>query len=307
MIDARALAAMVAAYLVLPFLVNGVIVRTKARWAGRKGPPLFQLLFDVRRLLRKDAVRSTATTPVFVVGAWTTLATSLAAALFVPTLFRTAACSFRFDFVALAYVYGLGRVWLMLTALDTASSFEGMGASREATFSALAEPALFFALGTLTLLTPERTLAGLLSAAHTDSLGPAFVALCAVTLFILLQVETARLPVDDPNTHLELTMIHEVMILDHSGPELAAVQLGSAVKMTTLLFMIASLVNPARGPAAFAAWALALVIAFAILLAFVESAIARFRLSAVPRYVLVGAAASALTLVLGVLLPRGMP
>ncbi len=149
--------------------------------------------------------------------------------------------------MAFAYLWGLGRIFLMLSALDTGSSFEGMGASREATYAALVEPALFLALGTLAAATGRTSFAehprrGVRHAGRRSSSAWA----CSLTLFILLQVETARVPVDDPATHLELTMIHEVMILDHGGPDLAAVQYAAAMKLTLCAALVAGLLNPVR-------------------------------------------------------------
>jgi len=146
--------------LVLPVLVVGVINRTKAIWAGRKGLPILQLAFDVFRLLRKRPVYSSVTTPVFRLAPYVVLATSWISGAIVPVLGRAAAMSFPFDFVWFAYVWGLGRVALILGALDTGSSFEGMGASREATFAALLEPALFLVAGALCTATGQLSLQG---------------------------------------------------------------------------------------------------------------------------------------------------
>ena len=215
----------------LSVVLVGVINRVKSRWSGRKGPPILQSAFDVVRLLRKGSVYSTTTTFVFRLAPYVVLVTAVTSSLVAPVLGSHALVSFPFDFVVFAYLWGLGRVALMLGGLDTGSSFEGMGASREATYSALLEPTLFLVAGALCLSTGERTLQGAL---HLPlDAGPSLVVWAAsiVALTIVVQVESARIPVDDPATHLELTMIHEVMILDHSGPELAALQIASTIKL----------------------------------------------------------------------------
>jgi formate hydrogenlyase subunit 4 len=279
-----------AALLGLPFLLVGVVNRTKARWAGRKGPRLLQAFSDFRRLLWKQPVYSEVTTAIFRVGPLVVLASALVSALLAPVLGGFAPISFPYDFVAVAYLWGLGRMAMMLAALDTGSSFEGMGASREATYSALVEPALFLALGTLAAATGHGTFAELVGLGLRGP-APAIVPVaCAVALFIVLQVEAARVPVDDPSTHLELTMIHEVMILDHSGPDLAALQYASALKMTICAGIIAAILNPLRpadGLLLAAAVNVALMLVVAIAVGCVESLVARLRLKAVPAYVFV--------------------
>jgi formate hydrogenlyase subunit 4 len=287
-------AAHLAALLLLPFPVVGLVNRTKALWAGRKGPRLLQSASDLRRLLRKRPVYSAVTTAVFRAGPVVLLATTLVAGLVAPLLGGLAPVSFPYDFVVFAYLWGLGRFALIAAALDTGSSFEGMGASREATYAALLEPALFLALGTLAAATGRTTLAGLLQVGFATPAQAAVSLAVLVTLLIVLQVEGARVPVDDPTTHLELTMIHEVMILDHSGPELAAVQYAAAMKLTVSAALVATLLNPLRaaGGVAGAAVNVALTLGVAVVLGCVESLVARLKLKVVPQYVLVGAASA---------------
>jgi formate hydrogenlyase subunit 4 len=286
------LAAHLATLLVLPILVGGLIGRTKALASGRKGLPIWQALYDLRRLLRKRPVYSNVTTAIFSTAPPVVLGTALASGLVVPLLGSHAPLSFALDFVFLAYAWGLGRLALILGALDTGSSFEGMGASREATYSAFAEPMLFLVAGTLGAATGKSSLSELV---QVHVLDPSTLVLwvgCIVALFVILQVESARIPVDDPNTHLELTMIHEVMILDHSGPDLAALQYGSAVKLTLCAALEASLLNPLDSSSASAAWIAAsnvgLTLVVAVLVGAVESLSARLRLKAVPQYLLAG-------------------
>ncbi len=274
--------------LVLPFLLVGVINRVKALWSGRRGPRLWQTFFDVVRLARKQSVYSPTTTALFRLAPWVALVSALAGAAVVPLSGGRALVSFPFDFVWFAYAWGLGRLLMMLAGLDTGSSFEGMGVSREATFSTLIEPVIFLVAGALCLTTGASSLAGALLLPL--SFGDASVAiwLCAVSaLLVVVQVEGSRMPVDDPTTHLELTMVHEVMVLDHSGPDLAAVQLGAAVKLTVGLSLVASLLNPVadRESIAGVATHLGLCVALAAVVGLVESLTARLKLKAVPIYI----------------------
>ena len=284
--------------LVMPFLLPGVINRVKALWSGRKGPPLMQPAWDVLRLLRKTPVYSTTTTPLFRIAPWVLLISSLASATVTPLLGTTPLVSFAFDFVVLAYAWGLGRAATMLAALDTGSSFEGMGAAREATFATLVEPALFLVIGALCLFSQTHTLAQALRL-HVDGGASAVAWVAAVVcLLVVLQTETARMPVDDPTTHLELTMVHEVMVLDHSGPELAAIQVANGVKLLVGASIIATLLNPWAGAGTPFSAALTCVLAVlvAVVVGTVESLIARLKLRAVPQYVAVAIAAGAVAL-----------
>jgi formate hydrogenlyase subunit 4 len=288
----------VTALLVMPFLLIGVLNRVKSLWSGRKGPPIWQSLHDVRRLLRKSSVYSSTTTPLFRIAPCVWLICAAAGGLVTPVLGARPLLAFDFDFVWLFYVWALGRVALMLAALDTGSSFEGMGAAREATFSTLLEPAMFLIAGALCLSSGSHTLHQALLV-HLSGGGALIVWVSALAgLLIVLQVETARLPVDDPATHLELTMLHEVMVLDHSGPDLALVQLGAALKLYVVSAMIATLLNPWAGTfepiSCLANLALSLLVA--LLLGSVESLMARFKLRAVPQYIAVALASGVIAL-----------
>lgn len=288
-----------ATLLTLPVVVVGLVNRTKALWAGRRGPPILQLAYDLARLVRKRSVFSSTTTAVFRLTPYVGLATSLVSGMIVPLLGVAAPFSFPFDFVWFAYVWGLGRLALMLGAMDTGSSFEGMGASREATFAAVLEPAFFLVAGATCLTTQTKSFDAVLIIRATDGFPFAVWLGSVIALFVLVTVESARMPVDDPTTHLELTMIHEVMILDHSGPELAALQLGAAVKLTVGLGLVSALLNPwtsraGLGPAAAANVLLCLLLA--VLVGTVESLIARLKLRAVPQYIVVALVAAGIAL-----------
>jgi formate hydrogenlyase subunit 4 len=270
----------------VPPLLLGVIARTKAVFAGRVGPPLFQPYHDLLKLARKGTVRSATTSWVFLAGPVVGLVTALAAALIVPLGGHEAPLAFEGDFVFFAYVLGLGRFFTIAAALDTGSAFEGMGGAREATFSCLAEPALFFGFLVLARASGTTSLSGMLGPALATTWSGAAAALAAVLLswFVVLLAENSRIPFDDPNTHLELTMIHEVMVLDHGGPAFGLITYGAAVKLFVFAALVLGVALPLDGVDAWLAWlvfcAAALLLAVAI--GVVESVMARLRLSQVP-------------------------
>ena len=201
--------------LVVPPVMLGVIGKTKAWFAGRVGPPVLQPYHDLVKLLRKRSVLSRTTTWVFRAGPVIGVVTALGAAALVPVGDGSALVGFDGDFLVLAYLLGLGRFFTMAAALDTGSAFEGMGAAREATFACIAEPAFVMGLLAIARAAGAMSLSGFLGprlAAQWSHAGPSFV-LVAAGLFVVMLAENSRIPVDDPNTHLELTMIHEVMVL----------------------------------------------------------------------------------------------
>jgi formate hydrogenlyase subunit 4 len=209
----------------------------------------------------------------------------------VPAPFR-----FRGDLLLFAYVLGVMRFATVLAALDTGSSFEGMGASREVFFSALAEPALLFGLAAVAMETRSVSLSEMLatvSARTWTTQGPA-LGLVVVALGLVLLTENARIPIDDPTTHLELTMIHEVMVLDHGGPDLAAILYGAALKLWVLGGLVVGLAVPVRTghPALDIGAFLAGMGILGVVIGIVESCMARLRLARVPK-LLVGATALA--------------
>ncbi len=288
--------------LVLSPLMLGVINRTKAWFAGRCGLPLLQAYYDLSKLLRKGAVYSRTTTWVFRAGPIVGLAAVLVATALVPLGGEPAPLAFTGDLILLAYVLGLMRFFTVAAALDTGSSFEGMGASREVTFSALAEPALLLGLAAVARLTGSLSLSGMSAAVSLETwrqAGPV-LALVAAALMVVLLAENARLPVDDPNTHLELTMIHEVTVLDHSGPDLAFILYGAALKLWVLAALLVGLVLPVRTGNAWLDVGAALggMFAVAVAVGVLESSMARLRLLRVPQLLVGAGALAALALIL---------
>jgi len=272
--------------LVLPFLFIGVINRTKALWAGKKGVPLFQSLFDFIKLLKKSEVISNTTSFVFKIMPSVYLASVIFACSLIPMVNHKALFSFSGDFILFAYILGLGKFLSIISAMDTGSSFEGMGANREAAFSIFVEPVFFVITGSLALITKNSSFSAIFGS--LDSTGWIILLikiLIAIALFEMILVEGARVPVDDPNTHLELTMIHEVMILDNSGPDLAFIQYGSALKITAFGILIADILIPGNMSILYSTLSLiGILLIIAVLIGMIESLIARYKLSRVPQF-----------------------
>ena len=272
-----------------PFLL-GVIGKTKALFAGRKGPPYLQLYYDIFKLLQKGSVYSRTTTWIFRAAPLVSVTAVLVAAFLIPLGSLRAPIQFWGDVILFAYLFGLARFFMILAALDTGSSFEGMGASREAAFSCLSEIALFLNFAVLAVLSKSFSLSGMIGSCSWFSwttMRPSLV-LVDLSCFMILLVENSRIPIDDPATHLELTMIHEGMILDHSGPDLAFILYAGAIKFFVLGgFLITLLLpfhfyNPAMGTVVFLLGMVFLAAAVGV----VESAMARLRLNRVSTFII---------------------
>lgn len=284
--------------MVLAPLVPGLINRVKARMAGRDGPPLLQLYFDLARLIRKGAVYGTVTTSVFRLGPAVSAAGAIASLAAVPLGRTPAWAGFAGDFVLFAGLLAAGRFATMLAALDTGSSFEGMGASREAAIGAAAEPGLLLALAAVAKVTGSLSLSGMAAASGPSASAPA-LGLAASAILLIMLAENARMPVDDPTTHLELTMIHEVQVLDHSGPDLALIEYGAAVKLWAFAALVAGVVLPAFGGGAVRLpHVLAAIAAVGVAVGLVESVQARLRLDRVPQLLATAAACGLVALAL---------
>lgn len=286
--------------LAFPPLLLGVINKTKAQLVGRQGAPILQPYYDLWRLFQKGAVYSTSSSWIFRAGPIVGLATALLAGLILPFGALGAPLSFEGDVILFAYLFALGRFFTMAAALDTASSFEGMGASREAAFSALTEPTLFVVL---TILCVKAQSVSFLQAScatpwYASGLAqPAFLA-AAIALFVVLLSENSRIPFDDPTTHLELTMIHEVMVLDHSGPDFAYILYGAAIKLFVLGTLLVQLLLPCAGLDVLASTPLLLagLLLLAVVIGVVEASLARIRLLRVPQFLVAALAMSILGL-----------
>jgi formate hydrogenlyase subunit 4 len=256
---------------------------------------VLQLYYDLAKLARKRAVFSSTTTWVFLAGPVAVVAAGLVASLLVPFGHSPSPVNFEGDMILFAYLFGLARFATVVSALDTGSSFEGMGAAREVTFSVLTEPALFLGFAALAKASGSLSLSGMLASpgfAITRATGP-FILVLAGWMIVFL-TENSRIPVDDPNTHLELTMIHEVMVLDHSGRPLALVLYGASLKLLVLGALIVGPLLP-RTSDPWLDWAgfYAAMGLLAVAVGLVESATARFRMNRVPQFLVAGLLATA--------------
>lgn len=274
-----------------PLLV-GTLRQVRARLEGRVGSGIGQPWRDLRKLALKESLVPAGTTVVFRTAPWVLLGTSLVIAAVVPLMSTTSPLDQFADLFAVVSLLLLGTVALALAAIDTGTAFGGMGASRGITITAIAEPTLLVAGFALSTRVGSSNLADMVAAgaAHPEHVFSPVSLLAAIALAVVVVAETGRLPVDNPSTHLELTMIHEAMVLEHSGRDLAAVQLASSLRLTVLLGLLATLFLPfgvatAATPAALVLGALLLVVkvvALAVLLAAAEVALAKLRLFRVP-------------------------
>lgn len=275
--------------LVSAMFFPGIILRTKSIASGRRGPGILQPLRDAGVLLRKGSVFSTTTGLIFQIAPVISLATVLCAILVIPFGKQEALIHFEGDFVFFAYILSLGRFFMIIAALDTGSSFEGMGASREAFFAMLIEPAFFILMATFAMFTGYVSFTDIFSNFFITSNHYVLI-FSIIGFYIFIQialVENSRLPVDDPKTHLELTMIHEVMILDYSGFDKALIHITTWLKFAVYGSLIYNVVVPAG-------WNIYLQIAlflavqafFAIIVGFLESFRARNKMNKNPKFIL---------------------
>ncbi len=267
-------------WLLLAPLLPGVVNKVKAWVAGRRGPPVLQLYYDLAKLWRKGVVLSTAVSPGHVAGpaiAWVAL---VGAALMLPVGSAGAPLAFRGDALLFVYLLALARFCTASAALDTGSAFEGMGAAREVSYAVIGEAALITALLALSVQTHSISLTTMLAPPAAG----AGAALLAAGLFGVLLAENCRVPFDDPNTHLELTMIHEVMVLDHSGPPLAAILHGASLKLLLFSVLLAeSVLSIGKLPPLAATGVLAVsILIISVAVGLVESLLARLAFRRVP-------------------------
>jgi formate hydrogenlyase subunit 4 len=270
----------------MPPLLLSVLQKTRAWFAGRRGPRLAQPYFDLVKLARKQVAVSATTTWIFALAPVVAVATAWLAGLLVPLGPFAAPVGFTGDFVLFTYLLALGRFATATAALDTGSPFEGMGASREVGFAWLTEPALLFAFLALARLSGRLRFDEMLRATEgglwLERTAP--LVLTAAGVFVVLLAECGRVPVDDPATHLELTMIHEVMVLDHSGPLLGLVEYGAAVKLFVLEAVLLHVMAPTAHVGGWPGLGLFLggLVAIAVAIGVLESTMARLRLLHVP-------------------------
>jgi len=227
-------------------LVNGIIKKTKAFTQKRKGAPLLQMYFDIYKLLKKSAVVSDVSSWIFRASPYIVFSSAVVAALLVPVSTMLTPVWFAGDIILLVYILALGRFFMMLSALDTASTFGGMGASREAMISSLIEPSILVSLLTVGLIAKSTSVYQIMNymkSVDTPLMHPVYI-LAFIALIMIILAETSRIPVDDPATHLELTMVHEAMILEYSGRHLALMELGASIKQLVFITLLVNIFIP---------------------------------------------------------------
>jgi len=291
--------------LIASLFFTGIIIRVKSISSGRKGPGIFQPIKDVWRLFKKGSVYSETTSFVFQIAPVIYFSSVVMAILVVPFGSTKGIISFDGDFIFFAYVLAMGKFFNIISAMDTGSSFEGMGASREALYSMFAEPAFFILLGSFALLTGHTSFFEIFSTLHLGSyITYALGIMATFVLVMIAMIENSRMPIDDPKTHLELTMVHEVMILDNSGFDLGLILSSGYLKFAMYGTLIADLYIGGLSMAYSIPVFLFIQFAFAVSVGLIESFMARFRMSHNPQFIFALSSVS-LLIFLGVLLVLG--
>lgn len=275
--------------LFVPFLMAGIIKKTKAFWGGRKGPSVLQPFYDFIKLLKKDFVISKTTSHIFKIAPVVMIVSVLFASLFIPLASGSSLINISGGLIVFAYTLSLGKFFALISAMDTGSSFEGMGASREACFTSIVEPAFFITIGSVMALSGNLTFESLRQIfSNAGHYGILIAIFAVVVLFLMILIEGSRVPVDDPATHLELTMIHEVMILDNSGSDLALFTWANGIKMLLISSLIAYIIIPSG----LNVWInilayLGVISLISVIIGTVESGMARIRMSHVFEFIFI--------------------
>jgi len=282
-------------------LFAGLINKLKAIATGRIGAPIFQPYYDLHRIFKKETINAATSSFVSRISPVINLAAITCAAAMLPIGFWKPLISFNGDIILFAYVLGLARFFQILAAMDIGSSFEGMGAAREATFALFAEPIFFFTLGSVAFISGFTSIYDIYHSIRLDNISAnVFVIICSISAFLLAITECSRMPVDDPNTHLELTMIHEVMILDNSGIDLFLYQYSSYVKLFIYAILEISFFYPFSAHSYFVGFVIFVVgaVILASTLAGIETITSRFKMKNIPQYLLFATAIGILNLLI---------
>lgn len=282
-------------------LFAGMVNKQKAKLTGRVGAPILQPYYDLQRLFKKETINSSGSSFISRVSPLINLTTLIIAAAILPVGFWKPLISFNGDIILFAYILGLSRFFQILAAMDIGSSFEGMGAAREATFAVFAEPIFFFTVGSIAFISGMSSVYQIYHSIQLNDLSYiVFIIICSISVFLLTVSECSRMPVDDPNTHLELTMIHEVMILDNSGFDLFLYQYSSYIKLFIYALLEISFFYPfsARGYIFGIGIFIAGSVILSFLLAVVETITSRFRMKNIPLYLLFATAIGILNLLI---------
>ncbi len=262
-------------------LLSGLITKIKNNLRMRKGQSIIQPYYNLAKLFSKDEVISETSSWIFRVAPFVVLSSTLVAAILIPVFIFAAPAYQIGDFLVLVFIFALGRFFLALSALDTASSFGGMGASREMFISSLVEPALCMVIFAISLHFGSTDISSF-SGMHAITVSSV---VSAIALFLIVIAETSRIPIDNQETHLELTMVHEAMVLEYSGRSLALIEVASYVKQMIFFFLIAQLIFPIGLPLGnftqmflWIIWCITRIVIIAITVALVEVSLAKMRL-----------------------------
>jgi len=282
-------------------LFAGMVNKQKAILTGRIGAPILQPYYDLQRLFKKETINAITSSFISRISPLLNLITLIIAAAIIPVGFWRPLISFNGDIILFAYILGLARFFQILAAMDIGSSFEGMGASREATFALFAEPIFFFTIGSISFISGFTSLYDIYHSIQLDNISyGVFIVICSISVFMLTVTECSRMPVDDPNTHLELTMIHEVMILDNSGIDLFLYQYSSYLKLFIYAILEISLFYPFSRQS----YLLGIIIfitgstALTFILGVVETMSSRYKMKNIPQYLLFATAIGVLNLLI---------
>jgi formate hydrogenlyase subunit 4 len=291
----------IAVILGLAPLFAGIVNKLKAVLTGRIGAPVFQPYYELARLIKKETINSSSSSFVSRIAPVINFASLIIAVAMLPVGFFQPLIHFNGDIILFAYILSFARFFQIIAAMDIGSSFEGMGAAREATFALFAEPIFFFTIGSISFLSSYTSMYDIYHSIKLTNISyEIFILVCSISVFILAVTECSRMPVDDPNTHLELTMIHEVMILDNSGSDLFLYQFSSYIK----LFIYANLEIAFFYPFSSGSYLLGILIfitgsiALTFILAIVETITSRYRMKNIPQYLLFATAIGILNLLI---------
>ncbi|VVB87114.1 F(420)H(2) dehydrogenase subunit H [uncultured archaeon] len=301
--------------LALAPLLSGIIKKVKAFLQMRKGPGIFQPYYDIAKLLRKDSVVSENVSWIFHAAPIISFVAVLTAGLIIPVYISNMPFSFAGDLIAVVYLFALARFFIALASLDAGSSFGGMGGSREMFISSLVEPAMMLSIFAIALnvgTTNLSVISGAVSSMGLDAISP-YHLLAFVALFIIAIAETGRIPVDNPATHLELTMIHEAMILEYSGKQLAIVELGAMMKQLLVFSLLANIFFPWGIASELSAAGIALslivfiikIVVIGVVIAMVETSTAKWRLFRLPNLLSISLMLSFLALISFIIVKGG--
>ena len=292
--------------LLISLVFTGIIGRTKSIFSGRKGPNILQPLRNIILLFRKNSIFSTSASIILQIAPSIALGAVLTSAMLIPFSWHGSLISTHFDFIIFIGLLGIGRFFIIIAALDTGSSFQGMGANREAFYGMLLEPAFLIVMASFCIITGTYSFETIFYTIGQYHIEYILTSILAIFVFVnIALVENSRLPIDDPKTHLELTMVHEVMILDYTGLDLALIQLSNFLKFAIYGTLIANCLIPAQWNVGFQILLLsAIQVLFAITVGFIESFRARNRLNKNTQYILAISAVAFIAFILALIVNK---